>query len=108
MFGIDRIKHVLKSPEEIKALESAEKSPSKSKPRSPGFAVQYCGSVPTGRFGDVKQIEKAIRKLLLEFDKKVPVYFECHEIGIKVILESDGTVIIYFYNQLKKCNSSTL
>jgi len=58
-----------------------------------GFSVKYCGSVHVGTEGDVKQIEKAIWRLLKSGEKKqVPVRFECLEIGIAVTREVDNQV----------------
>jgi len=64
-----------------------------SKTLSSGFSVRYCGSVHVGTEGDVKQIEKAIWRLLKSKDvKQVPVRFECLEIGIAVTREIDNQV----------------
>lgn len=64
-----------------------------SKTLSGGFSVKYCGSMHVGTEGDVKQIEKAIWRLLKSEEvKQVPVRFECLEIGIAVTREVDNQV----------------
>lgn len=75
-------------------MQGNEKLPkSDNKSSSDGFSVKYCGSVQIGKQGDVKQIEKAIRNLLKSEDvKQMPVKFECLEIGIKIIRETDNQV----------------
>ncbi|CAB0038957.1 unnamed protein product [Trichogramma brassicae] len=56
----------------------------------PGYLVDYCGSIKVGHEGDVKQIEKAIRRVLhtgnINF---VPVRFECLELAIKISQDCD-------------------
>lgn len=65
----------------------------KNKTLNSGFSVKYCGSVHVGIEGDVKQIEKAICRLLKSGEiKQVPVKFECLEIGIVVTQEIDDRV----------------
>lgn len=65
----------------------------KNKTLNSGFSVKYCGSVHVGTEGDVKQIEKAIWRLLKSGEvKQVPVIFECLEIGIVVTQEIDDRV----------------
>lgn len=65
----------------------------KNKTLHSGFSVKYCGSVHVGTEGDVKQIEKAIWRLLKSGEiKQVPVKFECLEIGIGVTQEIDDRV----------------
>lgn len=60
---------------------------------SNGFFVKYCGSVHVGTEGDVKQIERAIWRLLKSGEaNQVPVRFECLEIGIVVTREVDNQV----------------
>lgn len=67
----------------------------KKKSLSNGFCVRYCGTVHVGTEGDVKQIEKAIWRLLKSGEiKQVPARFECLEIGIKVTREVDDEVNI--------------
>lgn len=64
-----------------------------NKPSTGGFSVKYCGSVHVGAEGNVKQIEKAMWRLLKSDKvKQVPVRFECLEIGIKVTRETDDQV----------------
>lgn len=63
------------------------------KPSTGGFFVKYCGSVHVGAEGNVKQIEKAMWRLLKSDEaKQVSVIFECLEIGIKVTQETDDKV----------------
>lgn len=77
-----------------KTTKKSEISKSGSKALSNGFSVKYCGSVHVGTEGDVKQIEKAIWRLLKSGEvKQVAVRFECLEIGIMVTREVDNQVI---------------
>jgi hypothetical protein len=51
----------------------------------PGFDVKYLGSIATGNYGDVKQINNAMRIVLLNsHESHHPALFEIQEIGIKV------------------------
>lgn len=93
--GIESMKSLI----EISQLDQAEVtkrdqiSRLKNKTLSSGFLVKYCGSVHVGTEGDIKQIEKAIWRLLKSGEvKQVPVRFECLEIGIVVTQEIDDRV----------------
>lgn len=58
-----------------------------------GFVLKYFGSVTTGTEGDVRQIEKAISRILDSGGSQpTNVRFECLEIGIRVTRESDDDV----------------
>ncbi|XP_011700905.1 PREDICTED: uncharacterized protein LOC105457762 isoform X2 [Wasmannia auropunctata] len=76
-----------------------------SKTLGSGFSVKYCGSVHVGAEGDVKQIEKAIWRLLKSGEmKQVPVRFECLEIGIAVTREVDNqTICKQSYMEISSC-----
>lgn len=94
--GIENMKSLI----QISRLDQVEEvtkknqiSKSGRKALSNGFFVKYCGSVHVGAEGDVKQIEKAIWRLLKSGEaKQVPVRFECLEIGIIVTREVDNQV----------------
>lgn len=93
--GIESIKSLI----QISQLDQTEItkrnqiSKLKNKTLNSGFSVKYCGSVHVGIEGDVKQIEKAIWRLLKSGEiKQVPVKFECLEIGIVVTQEIDNRV----------------
>lgn len=94
--GIESMKSLI----QISQVDQVEKVTKKNqtfkfgnKVLSSGFFVKYCGSVHVGAEGDVKQIEKAIWRLLKSGEvKQVPVRFECLEIGIVVIREVDNQV----------------
>lgn len=94
--GIESMKPLI----QISRLDQVEEATKKnqisklgSKALSSGFSVKYCGSVHVGAEGDVKQIEKAIWRLLKAGEmKQVPVRFECLEIGIAVTREVDNQV----------------
>jgi hypothetical protein len=60
----------------------------------PGFNVTYVGSVDTGKYGDVKQIDDAMKLILLNSRGRShhPALFEVQEIGIKVTESSTGKV----------------
>ncbi|XP_011253173.1 uncharacterized protein LOC105249421 isoform X1 [Camponotus floridanus] len=77
----------------------------KNKTLNSGFSVKYCGSVHVGIEGDVKQIEKAIWRLLKSGEiKQVPVKFECLEIGILVTQEIDNRVVCkQSYMEISSC-----
>ncbi|XP_029172796.1 uncharacterized protein LOC114941817 [Nylanderia fulva] len=104
--GIERMQSLI----QISQLDQAEItkkdqiSKLKNKTLSSGFPVKYCGSVHVGTEGDVKQIEKAIRRLLKEEVKQVPVKFECLEIGIVVTQEIDNrTICKQSYMEISSC-----
>lgn len=94
--GIENIKSLIQMPQsdQVKANKKDQAPRSGKKTLGgAGFFVQYCGSVHVGMEGDVKQIEKAIWRLLKSGEaKQVPVRFECLEIGIKVTRETDDQV----------------
>jgi hypothetical protein len=51
----------------------------------PGFDVKYLGSITTGKHGDVKQIDNAMRIVLFNsHGSHHPALFEIQEIGIQV------------------------
>ncbi|XP_036149343.1 uncharacterized protein LOC105831171 [Monomorium pharaonis] len=77
----------------------------RTKTLSNGFFVKYCGSVHIGMEGDVKQIEKAIWRLLKSGKvNQVPVRFECLEIGIVVTQEADNqTICKQSYMEISSC-----
>lgn len=60
----------------------------------PGFGVTYVGSIDTGKYGDVKQIDEAMKRILLKSHggSLHPALFEIQEIGIKVTECSTGKV----------------
>jgi hypothetical protein len=60
----------------------------------PGFDVTYVGSIDTGKYGDVKQIDDAMKLILLNSNvgSHHPALFEIQEIGIKVTESSTGKV----------------
>ena len=94
--GIEKMKNLLKTPSksEVSPAKNFQSNETENKTLSSGFFVKYCGSISTGTEGDVKQIERAIWCLLRSRETKlIPVKFECLEIGIKVTLDSDETVI---------------
>lgn len=96
--GIESIKSLIRTPQlnQANATEKDEISRSRlggNKTLSSGFLVKYCGSVHVGTKGDIKQIEKAILRLIKSVEmRQVPVRFECLEIGIKVTQEADDKV----------------
>lgn len=95
--GVESMKSLIQI-SQLDQMEEATKknqiSKSGSKALSNGFFVRYCGSVHVGPEGDVKQIEKAIWRLLKSGEvKQVPVRFECLEIGIIVTREIDNQII---------------
>lgn len=97
--GVESMKSLIQI-SQLDQMEEATKknqiSKSGSKALSNGFFVRYCGSVHVGPEGDVKQIEKAIWRLLKSGEvKQVPVRFECLEIGIIVTREIDNQVNNY-------------
>ncbi|XP_029671705.1 uncharacterized protein LOC115240603 isoform X2 [Formica exsecta] len=105
--GIESMKSLI----EISQLDQAEAtkrdqtSRLKNKTLSSGFLVKYCGSVHVGTEGDIKQIEKAIWRLLKSGEvKQVPVRFECLEIGIVVTQEiDDRTICKQSYMEISSC-----
>jgi hypothetical protein len=60
----------------------------------PGFDVTYVGSVATGKHGDVRQIDDAMKIILLNSHAGLhrPSVFEIQEIGIKVTEIATGKV----------------
>jgi hypothetical protein len=60
----------------------------------PGFGVTYVGNIDTGKFGDVKQIDDALKRILLKSHGRSHhlALFEIQEIGIKVTECSTGEV----------------
>lgn len=59
----------------------------------PGFHVKYLGSFNTGKHGDVKQIDNAMRIVLFKsHGSHCPALFEVQEIGIKVTENATGKV----------------
>ncbi|XP_018345280.1 PREDICTED: uncharacterized protein LOC108750372 [Trachymyrmex septentrionalis] len=106
--GIENMKPLT----QISHLDQVEETTKKSqisklgsKTLNSGFSVKYCGSVHVGTEGDVKQIEKAICRLLKSGEKKqVPVRFECLEIGIAVTREVDNqTICKQSYMEISSC-----
>lgn len=94
--GIESMKPLIQI-SRVDQVEQATKknqiSKLRSKTLSSGFSVKYCGSVHVGTEGDVKQIERAIWRLLKSGEvNQVPVRFECLEIGIVVTREIDNQV----------------
>jgi hypothetical protein len=67
----------------------------------PGFGVSYVGSIDTGKYGDVKQIDDAMKRILLKSHVRShhPALFEIQEIGIKVTECSTGKVCDPIYNR---------
>jgi hypothetical protein len=75
----------------------------------PGFGVTYVGSVDTGKSGDVKQIENAMKRILLKSHggSHHPAQFEIQEIGIKVTECSTGKVLLkHSYMEISSCGRS--
>lgn len=110
--GIDKMRNLLRSNPPNSLLTPAKLTKSseiQNKYPSSGYYVKYCGSISTGSEGDVKQIEKAIWNLLQSGDKKlIPVKFECLEIGIKVTLDSDDSVLFQqSYMEISSCGRTT-
>jgi hypothetical protein len=68
----------------------------------PGFDVTYVGSVATGRYGDVKQIDNAMRIILLNSHggSHHPSLFEVQEIGIKVTESATEKVCNSYKNKV--------
>lgn len=59
----------------------------------PGYLIDYCGTIKIGSEGDVKQVEKAIRKLINSGNtRRLSVRFECLELGIRVSQDCDNKV----------------
>jgi hypothetical protein len=55
--------------------------------------VKYLGSITTGNHGDVKQIDNAMRIVLVNSDQSHhPALFEIQEIGVKVTGNATGEV----------------
>lgn len=75
----------------------------------PGFDVTYVGSIDTGKYGDVQQIDSALKRILLKSHgaSHHPALFEIQEIGIKVIECSTGKVLQKFsYMEISSCGRS--
>lgn len=102
--GIERMKSLIQI-SQAETIKKDQISKLKNKTLSSGFSVKYCGSVHVGTEGDVKQIEKAIRRLLKSGEiKQVPVKFECLEIGIVVTQEIDNrTICKQSYMEISSC-----
>lgn len=93
--GVESMKSLIEKSQLDQIEEATKKNqiPKGSKALNNGFFVRYCGSVHVGPEGDVKQIEKAIWRILRSGEvKQVPVRFECLEIGIIVTREVDNQV----------------
>ncbi|XP_033211996.1 uncharacterized protein LOC117169634 [Belonocnema kinseyi] len=109
--GIDKMKNLLKaSPKSGESHgKTSQFNETENKVPSSGFFVKYCGSISTGTEGDVKQIERAIWNLLRSAETKlIPVKFECLEIGIKVTLDSNGTIIFQqSYMEISSCGRTS-
>jgi len=93
--GIESMKSLIQTSQldQINTTKKTEISRLGNKTLGGGFLVKYCGSVHVGTKGDIKQIEKAIWRLIKSLEiKQVPVRFECLEIGIKVTQEADDQV----------------
>ncbi|XP_070513757.1 uncharacterized protein [Cardiocondyla obscurior] len=106
--GIESMKFLIQIPQADQVAEATKKnqiSKSGCKALSSGFFVRYCGSVHVGMEGDVRQIEKAIWRLLKSGEaKQVPVRFECLEIGIVVTREVDNqTICKQSYMEISSC-----
>ncbi|KAH0956017.1 hypothetical protein HN011_009694 [Eciton burchellii] len=102
--GIENLKPLIQS-DQIKTKKDQISKSKINKSLGTGFFVQYCGSMHVGTEGDVKQIEKAIWRLLKSGEvKQVSVRFECLEIGIKVTREIDDQVICkQSYMEISSC-----
>ncbi|XP_046413335.1 uncharacterized protein LOC124176283 [Neodiprion fabricii] len=70
-----------------------------------GFVLKYCGSISTGTEGDVRQIEKAIWRILKSEDfQSTSVRFECLEIGVRVTRANDDNIISkHSYMEISSC-----
>lgn len=67
----------------------------------PGFGVTYVGGIDTGKYGDVKQIDDALKRILLKsHGSHHPALFEIQEIGIKVTECSTGKVCDPFIREV--------
>ncbi|XP_058790472.1 uncharacterized protein LOC131663816 isoform X2 [Phymastichus coffea] len=113
--GLDHMKQLLRSPalEFMKPLETQQPSSPQKEDKTlqegkPGCLFDYCGSICVGREGDVKQIEKGIRRLLhIGNIKYIPIRFECLEIGVKITQNFDNKVIFdYSYMEISSCGHS--
>jgi hypothetical protein len=64
--------------------------------------VTYVGCVATGKYGDVKQIDNAMRMILLNShgESHHPSLFEIQEIGIKVTETATGKVCSPYKNKV--------
>ncbi|EGI66555.1 hypothetical protein G5I_04886, partial [Acromyrmex echinatior] len=103
--GIESMKPLIQIDQVEETTKKSQISKLGSKTLSSGFSVKYCGSVHVGTEGDVKQIEKAIWRLLKSGEEKqVPVRFECLEIGITVTREVDNQIICkQSYMEISSC-----
>lgn len=105
--GIESMKSLIQISQldQTETIKRDQTSKLKNKTLNSGFSVKYCGSVHVGIEGDVKQIEKAIWRLLKSGEiKQVPVRFECLEIGIVVTQEIDDRVICkQSYMEISSC-----
>lgn len=75
----------------------------------PGFDVTYVGSIDTGNYGDAKQIDNAMKLIVLNSNggSPHPALFEIQEIGIKVTEISTGKVLLqYSYMEISSCGRS--
>lgn len=64
--------------------------------------MTYVGSIDTGKYGDVKQIDDAMKRILLKSHggSHHPALFEIQEIGIKVTECSTGKVCDPFIREV--------
>ncbi|PNF43814.1 hypothetical protein B7P43_G07762 [Cryptotermes secundus] len=74
----------------------------------PGFHVKYLGSFNTGKHGDVKQIDNAMRIVMFKsHGSHCPALFEIQEIGIKVTENATGKVLLkHSYMEISSCGMS--
>ncbi|XP_012217341.1 uncharacterized protein [Linepithema humile] len=105
--GVESMKSLIQTSQldQVNTTKKKEISKLGNKTVSSGFLVKYCGSVHVGTKGDIKQIEKAIWRLIKSAEiKQVPVRFECLEIGIKVTQEADDeTICKQNYMEISSC-----
>lgn len=88
---IDYMKALLT--QEIDHKPEPDEKPTASEEKPGHIIFAYCGSIEIGRIGDVEQIEGAIKNFLdSNEDQKVPVRFECMELGINVNEETSKKV----------------
>ena len=75
-----------------------------------GYSVEYCGYEFTGAQGDVNQIERAILRLLRcnELPARIPVRFECLELGIRITSQSDESILFHpSYMDISSCGRTS-